>query len=222
VRNSGSFRPKARYSPDEILDRRRLHCLRCSRHELQEAVVSEFVRRTVANKGYDLIEELKLVEICPPYCGRGGRVATRPIMPRGRIRHHSRELASLACKINDRRPSLSWTVCSEWRRTLLGRRFLNSTVAYSALRQRMVNRGRGCAPGARPGLGRPGFDDEGVPRARCTPIITMDCSITGPSVRAKTAHTIGENRSGEPSARRMDRLPMIRMTNISLLPGKSR
>jgi TldD protein len=70
-----------------------------------------------------------------------------------------------------------------------------------------------------PGLGTFGFDDEGVP-AQCTPIITNGL-FTGYLSSRETAHTIGESRSGGTlRAEGWNRLPMIRMTNISLLPGK--
>jgi TldD protein len=69
-----------------------------------------------------------------------------------------------------------------------------------------------------PGLGTFGFDDEGVP-AQCTPIITNGL-FTGYLSSRETAHTVGENRSGGTlRAEGWNRLPMIRMTNISLLPG---
>jgi TldD protein len=70
-----------------------------------------------------------------------------------------------------------------------------------------------------PGLGTFGFDDEGV-AAQCTPIITNGL-FTGYLSSRETAHTIGENRSGGTlRAEAWNRLPMIRMTNISLLPGE--
>jgi TldD protein len=70
-----------------------------------------------------------------------------------------------------------------------------------------------------PGLGTFGFDDEGVP-AQCTPIITNG-QFTGYLSSRETAHTIGESRSGGTlRAEGWNRLPMIRMTNISILPGE--
>jgi len=70
-----------------------------------------------------------------------------------------------------------------------------------------------------PGLGTFGFDDEGVP-AQCTPIITNGL-FTGYLSSRETAHTIGMNRSGGTlRAEGWNRLPMIRMTNISILPGE--
>ncbi len=70
-----------------------------------------------------------------------------------------------------------------------------------------------------PGLGTFGFDDEGVP-AQCTPIITNGL-FTGYLSSRETAQAIGESRSGGTlRAEGWNRLPMIRMTNVSLLPGK--
>src|SRR5215472_4757543 len=70
-----------------------------------------------------------------------------------------------------------------------------------------------------PGLGTFGFDDEGVP-AQCTPIITNGL-FTGYLTSRETAHTIGETRSGGTlRAEGWNRLPMIRMTNVSILPGE--
>ena len=69
-----------------------------------------------------------------------------------------------------------------------------------------------------PGLGTFAFDEEGVP-AQCTPIITNGL-FTGYLTSRETAHTIGMNRSGGTlRAESWNRLPIIRMTNISLLPG---
>jgi len=70
-----------------------------------------------------------------------------------------------------------------------------------------------------PGLGTFAFDEEGVP-AQCTPIITHGL-FTGYLSSRETAHTIGANRSGGTlRAEGWNRLPIIRMTNISILPGK--
>jgi len=70
-----------------------------------------------------------------------------------------------------------------------------------------------------PGLGTFGFDDEGVP-AQCIPVITGGL-FTGYLSSRETAHTIGLNRSGGTlRAEGWNRLPMIRMTNVSILPGE--
>ena len=70
-----------------------------------------------------------------------------------------------------------------------------------------------------PGLGTFGFDDEGV-AAQCTPIITKGLFMGYLSSR-ETAHTIGTERSGGTlRAESWNRLPMIRMTNVSILAGE--
>lgn len=70
-----------------------------------------------------------------------------------------------------------------------------------------------------PGLGTFAFDEEGVP-AQCTPIITNGL-FTGYLSSRETAHTIGLNRSGGTlRAEGWNRLPIIRMTNVSILPGE--
>jgi TldD protein len=70
-----------------------------------------------------------------------------------------------------------------------------------------------------PGLGTFKYDDEGVP-GQCTPIITNGL-FTGYLSSRDTAHAIGENRSnGTMRAEGWNRVPMIRMTNISVLPGE--
>ena len=69
-----------------------------------------------------------------------------------------------------------------------------------------------------PGLGTFGYDDEGVP-AQCTPIITNGL-FTGYLSSRESAAEIGEKRSGGTMrTESWNRLPIIRMTNVSLLPG---
>ncbi len=69
-----------------------------------------------------------------------------------------------------------------------------------------------------PGLGTFGYDDEGVP-AQCTNII-KDGLFTGYLSSRETAAAVGEARSnGTMRAESWNRLPIIRMTNVSLLPG---
>ncbi|MGO9127041.1 MAG: TldD/PmbA family protein [Terriglobales bacterium] len=71
-----------------------------------------------------------------------------------------------------------------------------------------------------PGLGTFGFDEEGVP-AQCTPIISNGV-FTGYLSSRETAPTIGLGRSGGTlRAEGWNRLPIIRMTNVSILPGET-
>lgn len=70
-------------------------------------------------------------------------------------------------------------------------------------------------PGA---LGTFGYDDEGV-KATSTPIIT-DGILTGMLSSRESASTIGMQESGATvRAQSWAHLPMIRMTNVSLMPG---
>jgi TldD protein len=70
-----------------------------------------------------------------------------------------------------------------------------------------------------PGLGTFAFDDEGVP-AQSTPIISNG-EFTGYLTSRETAHAIGDNRSnGTMRAEGWNRIPIIRMTNISITPGE--
>jgi TldD protein len=70
-----------------------------------------------------------------------------------------------------------------------------------------------------PGLGTFAFDDEGVP-AQSTPIITAGL-FTGYMTSRETAAAVGDERSnGTMRADGWARQPLIRMTNVSLLPGE--
>jgi TldD protein len=67
------------------------------------------------------------------------------------------------------------------------------------------------------GLGSFGWDDEGVPSQR-TPIVTNGI-FTGYLMSRDTAPLIGRTSNGCVRADGWNRLPMIRMTNVSLEPG---
>ena len=69
-----------------------------------------------------------------------------------------------------------------------------------------------------PGLGTFAYDDEGV-AAQCAPII-REGQFVGYMSSRETAREIGESRSnGTMRASGWNRLPLIRMTNVSLEPG---
>lgn len=70
------------------------------------------------------------------------------------------------------------------------------------------------APG---GLGTYGYDDDGVP-AQCTPIIT-EGKFTGFLTSRDTATKLGQKSNGTARASSWGRTPLVRMTNINLLPG---
>jgi TldD protein len=70
-----------------------------------------------------------------------------------------------------------------------------------------------------PGLGTFAFDDEGVP-AQCTPIIKNGLFV-GYLTSRETAATVGQAcSSGAMRAESWNRIPLIRMTNVSLLAGQ--
>ena len=72
------------------------------------------------------------------------------------------------------------------------------------------------APG---GLGTFGYDDEGVAAQR-TPIVEAGRFVGYLSSR-ETAPAIGRTSSGAMRASGWNRLPLIRMTNVNLLPGRA-
>lgn len=71
-----------------------------------------------------------------------------------------------------------------------------------------------------PGLGTFAFDDEGVPAQRTD--IIREGRFVGYISSRETAHAIGQTRSnGCMRAESWNRIPLIRMTNISILPGEA-
>ncbi len=72
------------------------------------------------------------------------------------------------------------------------------------------------APG---GLGSFGWDDEGVP-AQNVPIVSAGLFV-GYLTNRETAPRIGRRSMGSARASGWDRIPIIRMTNVSLRPGAS-
>jgi TldD protein len=84
---------------------------------------------------------------------------------------------------------------------------------------KIVNVVADATPAHGPGLGTFAYDDEGVP-AQCVPII-KDGLFVGYLTSRETAAAIGESRSGgSMRAEGWNRIPLIRMTNVSLLAGK--
>ncbi|MDE3096789.1 MAG: TldD/PmbA family protein [Chloroflexota bacterium] len=67
------------------------------------------------------------------------------------------------------------------------------------------------------GLGTFGFDDEGVP-AQATPIVREGLFL-GYLTSRETAASLGQRSNGAMRASGWDRIPLIRMTNVSLEPG---
>ncbi len=82
----------------------------------------------------------------------------------------------------------------------------------------IVNVVADATPAHGPGLGTFAYDDEGVP-AQATPII-HDGLFVGYLTSRETAAAVSQSRSnGTMRAEGWNRIPLIRMTNVSLLPG---
>ena len=172
------------------------------------------------NKGYELIEELKLVENARRIAEEAVALHKADQCPEGRF-DIILDSSQLGLQIHE---SVGHPI--ELDRVLgmeanfAGTSFLTldklRTLRYG---NDLVNVVADARQEHGPGLGTFGFDDEGV-AAQCTPIITKGL-FTGYLSSRETAHTIGETRSGGTiRAEGWNRLPMIRMTNISLLPGE--
>ncbi len=172
------------------------------------------------NKGYELIDELKLVENARRIGEEAVALHSADQCPQG-VFDIILESSQLGLQIHE---SVGHPI--ELDRVLgmeanfAGTSFLTldklRTLKYGS---ELVNVVADARQEHGPGLGTFAFDDEGVP-AQCTPIIS-DGLFTGYLSSRETAALIGLQRSGGTlRAESWNRLPMIRMTNISILPGE--
>jgi TldD protein len=172
------------------------------------------------NKGYELIDELKLVENARRIGEEAVALHQAPQCPEGKFTIVL-DSSQLGLQIHE---SVGHPI--ELDRVLgmeanfAGMSFLTleklRTLRYGS---DLVNVVADATPAHGPGLGTFAYDDEGVP-AQCTPIISSGL-FTGYLSSRETAHSIGENRSGSTMrAEGWNRIPLIRMTNISILPGE--
>ena len=172
------------------------------------------------NKGYELIEELKLVENACRVAEEAVALHKAAQCPEG-VSTIILDSSQLGLQIHE---SIGHPI--ELDRVLgmeanfAGTSFLTlDKLGRLSYGSELVNVVADARQEHGPGLGTFGFDDEGVP-AQCTPIITHGL-FTGYLSSRETAHIIGANRSGGTlRAECWNRLPMIRMTNISILPGE--
>src|SRR6266576_4127758 len=172
------------------------------------------------NKGYELIEELKLVENARRIAEEAVALHKADQCPEGKF-DIILDSSQLGLQIHE---SVGHPI--ELDRVLgmeanfAGTSFLTldklRTLRYGS---DLVNVVADARQEHGPGLGTFGFDDEGV-AAQCTPIITNGL-FTGYLSSRETAALIGLDRSGGTlRAEGWNRLPIIRMTNISILPGE--
>ena len=172
------------------------------------------------NKGYELIDELKLVENARRIGEEAVALHSADQCPQG-VFDIILESSQLGLQIHE---SVGHPI--ELDRVLgmeanfAGTSFLTldklRTLKYGS---ELVNVVADARQEHGPGLGTFAFDDEGV-SAQCTPIISNGL-FTGYLSSRETAALIGLQRSGGTlRAESWNRLPMIRMTNISILPGE--
>lgn len=172
------------------------------------------------NKGYELVEELKLVENARRVAEEAVALHRADQCPEG-VRTIILDSSQLGLQIHE---SIGHPIELD---RVLGMEANFAGTSFLTLDQlgklrygsELVNVVADARQEHGPGLGTFAFDDEGVP-AQCTPIVTRGL-FTGYLSSRETAHAIGEERSGGTlRAECWNRLPMIRMTNISILPGE--
>ena len=172
------------------------------------------------NKGYELIEELKLLENARRIAEEAVALHKADQCPEGKF-DIVLDSSQLGLQIHE---SVGHPI--ELDRVLgmeanfAGTSFLTldklRTLRYGS---NLVNVVADARQEHGPGLGTFAYDDEGV-AAQCTPVITNGL-FTGYLSSRETAHMVGLDRSGGTlRAESWNRLPMIRMTNISILPGE--
>jgi TldD protein len=170
-------------------------------------------------KGYELVEELKLLENAPRVAEEAVALQKCDQCPSG-VKDIILGSAQLGLQIHE---SIGHPI--ELDRVLgteanfAGMSFL-TLEKLGALKYAsdIVNVVADATPAHGPGLGTFAYDDEGVP-AQCTPII-QNGQFVGYLSSRETAAAIGQQRSsGAMRAESWNRIPLIRMTNVSLLPG---
>ena len=172
------------------------------------------------NKGYELIEELRLVENARRIAEETVALHKAEQCPEGKgtIILDSSQLGLQIHESIGHPIELDRVLGME--ANFAGTSFLTldklRTLRYGS---DLVNVVADARPAHGPGLGTFAYDDEGV-AAQCTPIITKGL-FTGYLSNRETAAMIGEKRSsGTMRAEGWNRLPIIRMTNVSILPGE--
>jgi TldD protein len=171
------------------------------------------------NKGYELVEELDLLGNAPRVAEEAVALHQCEQCPAG-AKDIILGSAQLALQIHE---SIGHPI--ELDRVLgdeanyAGMSFLTldklGTLKYAS---DLVNVVADATPAHGPGLGTFAYDDEGVP-AQSTPII-KDGLFVGYLTSRESAAATGQGRSnGTMRAEGWNRIPLIRMTNVSLLPG---
>ena len=171
-------------------------------------------------KGYELIDEWKLVENAPRIAEEAVALHSADQCPEGEF-DLVLDSSQLGLQIHE---SIGHPIELD---RVLGTEANYAGMSFLTLDQlnrlrygsEIVNVVCDARPEHGPGLGTFVFDDEGVP-AQCTDIIRAGL-FTGYMTSRETAAAVGEPRSnGTMRADGWARLPLIRMTNVSLRPGE--
>ena len=170
-------------------------------------------------RGYELVEELRLVENAPRVAEEAVALHSADQCPEG-VRDLILDSSQLGLQIHE---SIGHPI--ELDRVLgteanfAGMSFLTpdklDSLKYAS---EIVNVVADARPEHGPGLGTFAFDDEGAPAQRTD--IIRNGLFTGYLTSRETAAAVGQARSnGSMRAEGWNRIPLIRMTNVSLLPG---
>jgi TldD protein len=171
-------------------------------------------------KGYELVDELRLVENAPRIAEEAVALLAADQCPEGEF-DLILDSAQLGLQIHE---SIGHPIELD---RVLGSEANYAGMSFLTLDQlrrlrygsEIVNVVCDARPEHGPGLGTFAFDDEGVP-AQSTDII-RDGLFTGYMTSRETAAAVGESRSnGTMRADGWSRMPLIRMTNVSLRPGQ--
>jgi TldD protein len=174
------------------------------------------------NKGYELVEELDLLGHAPRIAEEAVALHRAEQCPSG-VKDVILGSSQLGLQIHE---SIGHPI--ELDRVLgaeanyAGMSFLTlEKLGQLKYASEIVNVVADATPAHGPGLGTFAYDDEGVP-AQATPIIRQGMFV-GYLTSRETAPAIGQTHSnGTMRAESWNRIPLIRMTNVSLLPGNGR
>ncbi len=171
-------------------------------------------------KGYELIHELALLDHAPRVADEAAALHSAPQCPEGRF-DLIVDGSQLGLQVHE---SIGHPIELD--------RVLGSEANYAGMSFLTLDKLNNLRYGSEivnavcdarlehgPGLGTFAFDDEGVP-AQSADIIRAG-KFVGYMTSRETASAIGQTRSnGTMRATGWSRLPLIRMTNVSLLPGE--
>ncbi len=171
------------------------------------------------NKGYELVEELRLLENAPRIARECVELLKAPQCPEGRA-SIVLDSSQLGLQVHE---SIGHPIELDrvlgYEANFAGTSFLTldklNSLRYGSS---LVNVVADATEQHGPGLGTFAFDDEGV-AAQCVPIISAG-EFKGYLSSRDTAAVIGRARSGgHMRAESWNRVPMVRMTNVSILPA---